>query len=86
MKTTLLAAGFAVLSMPAVAASISVSDFNAGAYDAIVSGYADAVVEDFEGYTEGNVANGFATSVGYFSTLGGTGFTGSNTGFNGSGL
>ena len=80
MKTTLLAAGFAVLSMPALAASITVSDFNAGAYDAIVSGYANAVVEDFEGYSEGNVADGFATSVGTFSTLGGTGSGGTVTG------
>lgn len=73
MKTALLAAGFTVLSMPAFAASITVSDFNAGNYNSIVSGYGTAIVEDFESFAEGNVANGFATSVGTFSTLGGTG-------------
>lgn len=80
MKTTLLAAGLAMLSAPVFAASITVSDFNKGAYDAIVSGYGSAVVEDFEGYAEGNVANGFATSVGTFSTMGGTGTGGTVTG------
>lgn len=80
MKTTLLAAGFALLSAPAFAASITVSDFNAGAYDAIVSGYGNTVTEDFEGFSEGNVGNGFATSVGTFSTLGGTGTGGTVTG------
>ncbi|MEO9826783.1 MAG: VPLPA-CTERM sorting domain-containing protein [Paracoccaceae bacterium] len=80
MKTTLMAAGFALLSAPAFAASITVSDFNAGAYDAIVSGYGNTVTEDFEGFLEGNVANGFATSVGTFSTLGGTGTGGTVTG------
>lgn len=79
MKTTLIAAGFAMLAAPAFAASITVSDFNAGAYNTIVSGYGTAVVEDFEGYSEGNVANGFATSVGTFSTLGGTGSGGTVT-------
>lgn len=79
MKTTLFAAGFAMLAAPALAASITVSDFNAGAYDAIVSGYGKTVVEDFEGNTEGNVANGFATSVGTFSTLGGVGTGGTVT-------
>lgn len=79
MKTTLFAAGFAMLAAPAFAASITVSDFNASAYDTIVSGYGTAVVQDFEGYSEGNVANGFATNVGMFSTLGGTGTGGTVT-------
>lgn len=79
MKTTLMAAGFAALSAPAFAASITVSDFNAGAYNTIVSGYGSVVVEDFEGYNEGNVANGFSTAVGSFSTLGGTGTGGTVT-------
>lgn len=79
MKTTLMAASFALLSTPVLAASITVSDFNAGAYDAIVSGYGKAVVEDFESYAEGNVANGFATAVGSFSTMGGIGSGGTVT-------
>lgn len=73
MKTMLITAGFAALSTPVLAASITVSDFNAGNYNAIASGYGDTRVENFEGYGEDNVANGFATSVGSFSTLGGTG-------------
>lgn len=52
---------------------MNVADFSAGAYNAIVGGFGNAVVEDFETYSEGNVANGFSTSVGTFSTLGGTG-------------
>lgn len=80
MKTTLLAAGLAMLSAPVFAASITVSNFNAGAYNGIVSGYENVVTEDFEGFSKGNVANGFATSVGTFSTLGGTGSGGTVTG------
>lgn len=38
------------------------------------------MVETFESFSEGNVANGFATAVGSFSTIGGTGSGGTVSG------
>ena len=73
MRTLFLTAGLAVLSVPALAASISVANFDAASYASVVSGYGNAVTEDFESFAEGNVADGFATSVGTFATLGGIG-------------
>ncbi len=73
MKKAFLALAFAVLSAPAFAATINVSSFSKSAYDTAFASMGDVVVQDFEGMTEGNVANGFSTNVGAFSTLGGTG-------------
>lgn len=73
MKLPLLAAVFSVAAIPVMAATISVSDFSKTAYNTALGGFNVAVVEDFEGRKEGNVANGFMTAVGSFSTLGGTG-------------
>lgn len=72
MKTTCLAALCSVFAGPVLAASISVSDFSAAAYNAAVSGDA-YTTESFEGYDERNLSIGEATSVGTFSTLGGPG-------------
>lgn len=73
MKKTFLTLAFAVLSVPAVAATINVSSFSKSDYDGAVGAFGTAVVQNFEGTTEGNVANGYSTNVGSFSTLGGTG-------------
>lgn len=67
-----LIAGSALLAMSAVAsqaATINVTDFAGPA----LAADSNMVVEDFEGFSEGNVANGFSTAVGTFATLGGTG-------------
>lgn len=63
-----------------MSATISVTNFSTGAYNAAVDGFSNAVVEDFESFSEGNVANGFSTSVGTFSSMGGTGSGGTVTG------
>lgn len=68
-----------MLSVPESAALISVTDFDAASYASGGSGYDNAVTKDFESFAEGNVANGFATSVGPFATLGGTGSGGAVT-------
>jgi hypothetical protein len=78
MNLPLLSAALVAFSAPAFAATISVSTFSPAAYSAAVSG--TAVVENFESFSEGNVANGFSTAVGTFSTLGGTGTGGTVTG------
>ena len=80
MKKAFLTIAFAVLSAPAFAATINVSSFSKPAYDTAVGAFGKTVVQNFEGMTEGNVANGFSTNVGSFSTLGGTGSGGTVTG------
>lgn len=68
------------LAAPAMAATVSVSGFSASSYDAATGSMSKAVVQNFESYGEGNVDNGFATNVGLFSSLGGTGSGGTVTG------
>lgn len=81
MRPTLKAAAlFAVAAVPAQAATINVTDFSTSAYNAAVAGMTTSVSETFEGTTEGNVANGFATAVGSFATIGGTGSGGTVNG------
>lgn len=80
LKKSLIAASLVFLAGPAFSATINVTSFNAGAYNSIVDGYGAAVVENFESFSEGNVANGFSTAVGTFSTMGGTGSGGTVTG------
>ena len=58
---------------PALAATINVSAFSDTNYNAAVGTMDYAVTQDFETFDEGNVANGFSTNVGTFSTLGGEG-------------
>lgn len=69
--------GFLIKAGPAAATSISVGQFSAHAYDALLTGMGDAiVVEDFEAFSEGNVGGNGAplqTQVGTFETLGGAG-------------
>lgn len=73
MRAFVLATGLFALAAPAMAATVTVTSFSAGAYSAAVGAFGSAVVEDFESFSEGNVADGFSTAVGSFSTLGGTG-------------
>ncbi|MEL7105627.1 MAG: VPLPA-CTERM sorting domain-containing protein [Pseudomonadota bacterium] len=75
MRTSLaLAAVLAMASVSAQAATISVTDFSKSAYDAAVGTMSQAVVEDFESFGEGNVADGWsASAVGAFSSAGGVG-------------
>ncbi len=79
MKFPLLAACFLGLAaVPATAATINVSGFSKAGYEAQTSAFVVAS-ENFEGFGEGNVANGFSTAVGSFATLGGTGSGGTVT-------
>lgn len=73
MKQLMIAAILAATGTGATAASISVSTFSVTDYNDILSGFSTSVVEDFESYSEGNVDDGFATAVGTFSSVGGTG-------------
>jgi hypothetical protein len=78
------AAAFALSAGAAQAASISVTAFSVANYNTAVSGFGTTVVEDFESYARGNVGNGesdpgFATAVGTFKTMGGTGTGGTVT-------
>lgn len=83
MKTSLLAVVFAVLSAPAFAATISVTSFTKPAYDSAVGSMNKAVVQNFEGTTEGMVGASYSTNVGTFSSLGGTGSGGTVTDYDG---
>ncbi|MDJ1008845.1 MAG: VPLPA-CTERM sorting domain-containing protein [Paracoccaceae bacterium] len=87
MRHFLYAAAIAALSATgAAAATISVTDFSAGAYQAAVGPSDKNVVEDFESFSEGNVASGWSDSaVGTFSALGGTGSGGTVSGSTSSG-
>lgn len=76
MKLPLLVAAAFALASPVAAATLSVSSFSKATYDAALGA---GVREGFETFGEGNVANGFSTSVGTFSTLGGTGSGGTVT-------
>lgn len=58
---------------PAHAATITLSDFSKSAYEAAVGAMTTSVSEDFESFSEGNVNNGWASSVGTFWSLGGIG-------------
>ncbi|MGR3515170.1 MAG: VPLPA-CTERM sorting domain-containing protein [Paracoccaceae bacterium] len=68
------------LAAPAMAASVTVTGFNASAYDAATGAMAVAVTQDFESFGQGNVADGFSTNVGSFSSLGGVGSGGTVSG------
>jgi hypothetical protein len=79
MKFPSLAVAAILLSSGAAqAASISVSSFSVGNYATQFGLLGPTVVEDFEGFVEGNV-NGLPTAVGTFTTLGGTGSGGTVT-------
>jgi hypothetical protein len=80
MKKSICILALAAFAAPASAATISVSSFDKSAYEAVVDTFGSVVTEDFESFSEGNVADGFSTSVGSFSTLGGTGSGGTVTG------
>ena len=72
MKISAIALFAAVVTSPAAAATISVTSINAGGYSATV-GSGSYVIENFGTFEEGNLADGFSTAAGNFSTLGGTG-------------
>lgn len=74
MKTLVTATALVALgALSAQAATINISDFSAASYGAATGAWATSVVEDFEGFSEGNVADGFSTAVGTFESAGGTG-------------
>lgn len=73
MRLPLISVALIAMAAPASATSIKVSDFSPEAYSNAVSGFANAVVENFEDNTERPVADGFRTAVGHFASLGGTG-------------
>lgn len=87
--TTLVAATAVALfgALPAMAASISVQEFSTTSFDFVVGSGAFPAGEDFEtlgqSMGEGEVGSDFATSVGTFNTLGGTGSGGTVTGLGG---
>lgn len=65
---------------PVAAATISVDDYlDVDRYNAMTSGAVNSAYENFEGATVGNVANGYSTAVGTFSTIGGVGNGGTVT-------
>ncbi len=79
MKFPSLAVAAILLSSGAAqAASISVSSFSAADYMTQFGLLGPVVVENFEGFAEGNV-NGLPTAVGTFTTLGGKGSGGTVT-------
>ena len=79
MKFSLLSACLMVaVAAPASAATIKASHFTKAKYDAQTSNFVVAT-ENFEGFGEGNVADGFSTAVGRFYSLGGTGTGGTVT-------
>lgn len=79
MKKSVVTTAFLALSaLPAASATISVSSFSATAYNAAV-GSGPTTIETFETFAEGNVADGFATAVGTFATVGGVGSGGTVT-------
>jgi hypothetical protein len=73
---------FALSALPAAAASITVSAFDATSFNSETSLNVRAS-ENFESFSEGNVANGIGTAVGNFSAVGGIGSGGTvtNAGF-----
>ena len=83
MKTSLISLAATLVAGPALAATINVSSFSNSGYNTAVGSMGHAVSQDFETYGEGNVDAGFATNVGTFWSLGGTGSGGTvtNAGF-----
>ena len=81
MKNVLAVSAFLAFgSISAQAATISVTDFSKSAYDAAVGAMSEAIVEDFENFGEGNIADGWSDSaVGAFSSAGGVGSGGTVT-------
>ncbi|MEQ8901139.1 MAG: VPLPA-CTERM sorting domain-containing protein [Roseovarius sp.] len=84
--TCVMAVSGALMAAPAQAATITVSVLDAAAYNGSF-GSGSNVGEDFEALGalegEGEVADGFATAVGTFATLGGQGTGGTVTGLPG---
>ncbi|MEO1538053.1 MAG: VPLPA-CTERM sorting domain-containing protein [Pseudomonadota bacterium] len=72
MKILFATVALAAFSAPAFAATVTVSEFSKSSYNAL-TGSMNAVVQDFEDFSVGNVADGFSTNVGTFSSAGGTG-------------
>jgi len=83
MKMFATAAAFSLVATAGSAATVTVSSFSAASYSAAQSTFGTSVVENFEGFGEGTVADGFATAVGEFATVGGVGSGGTvtNSGF-----
>lgn len=68
--------------LPATAATLPVADiqtFDPNVRDAQINSLYNSTVEDFESYTSGELSGPLSTSVGLFSTIGGTGSGGTVT-------
>lgn len=66
-------------SLGAQAATVSTGVFSKAAYDSKLGGFSNAIVEDFEDYSEANIADGWASKVGTFASVGGKGTGGTVT-------
>ncbi len=80
MKTILTTAVLVALAAPALASTVKVTGFSSASYNAAVGSMSHAVTQNFEGYGEGNVHDGFLTNVGAFASYGGIGTGGTVTG------
>ncbi len=79
MKIFAMAMAFACAATTGSAATISVSDFSASAFQATATSFGATITEDFEGFAEGVHAVGTPTAVGTFATIGGKGSGGTVT-------
>lgn len=79
MKFPLITALCIGLGTPALATTISVTEFDVRTHRDAVNALGD-VTENFESFEEGNTGASLATAVGTFSSLGGTGSGGTVTG------
>jgi len=86
VKVIIAASFSSVFAVCAHAATINMIEYDAATYNSIF-GSGARTFEGFEAlgamYGEGEVSNGFSTSVGTFSTLGGTGTGGTVSGLSG---
>jgi len=78
-KNISLALSFLGLATTAGASTISITSFSTTGYNAELAASGAVITEDFEGFNEGMVLDGFSTAVGTFATLGGTGTGGTVT-------
>ena len=79
IKTLAAAVALAFAANAGAATTITVTDFDAASYQMTARSLGTSTVEDFESYSEASVANGFSTSVGTFSSIGGQGSGGTVT-------
>ncbi len=79
MRRLIAAAALALAAAPATAVTIDVKEFSVTEYNNLLGTFGTVFGQDFESFSEGNVNDGFATNVGSFETIGGTGSGGTIT-------